>query len=289
MQKMLQSLQLSLLNIGYAALDTGWNYDNVISPFCRLYYITKGSAKVYHNAMEFDLKPGFLYLVPSYTYSRYKCDNYHEQYYISFFEDIKSGLSIFSLKSFIYEIKATDIDLHYFKRLLEINENRALINDDPEVYDNRPTLLTFKNKNEQLSSAHYLETNGILRILLSRFIKKQKNGIAETNTSHNLSQVISFISENLHRDLSISELASYCHLSTDYFSRVFKQVFGMRPNFYMQSKRIERAQLLLLTTNYSIQQIAEKVGLENISYFSRVFKKHAGKTPGNFRREQMRV
>lgn len=289
MQKVLQSLQLSLLNIGYAKLDTHWNYDNVISPFCRLYYITSGSAKVYHNTMEFDLKPGYLYLIPSYTYSRYKCDDYHEQYYISFFEEVKNGLSIFSVKSFIYEIKASVIDLQYFKRLLEINENRALVDDDPEVYDNRPTLLTFKKKNEELSSAHYLETNGILRVLLSRFMKEEKNNSSKNNTSYNLSLVASHISENLHLDLSVSELASYCHLSTDYFSRVFKEVFGMRPNMYMQSKRIERAQLLLLTTNYSLKQIAEKVGLENISYFSRVFKKHVGKTPGNFRKEQMKV
>jgi len=289
MQKVLQSLQLSLLNIGYATLDTHWNYDNVISPFIRLYYITKGNAKVYHNNMEFDLKPGFLYLIPSYTYSGYKCDHYHEQYYISFFEEVKNGLSIFSLASFNYEIKATDIDLKYFKRLLAINTDRALINDDPQVYDNRPTLLTFKKKNEQLSSAHYLETNGILRILLSRFILGQKDLINKTSSSHNLSQIISFISENLHRELPISELASYCHLSTDYFSRIFKQKFGMRPNIFMQSKRVERAQLLLLTTDYSIQQIAEKVGLDNLSYFSRVFKKHVGKTPGSFRREQMKV
>ncbi|AXT60554.1 AraC family transcriptional regulator [Aquimarina sp. AD10] len=289
MHKVLQSLQLSLLNIGYAHLDSHWNYDNVISPFTRMYYITKGSAKVYHNGKEFSLKPGYMYLIPSYTYSRYKCDEYHEQYYISFFEEIKNGLSIFNLKSFIYEIESTPPDLEYFKRLLEINPNRALIDDDPEVYDNRPTLLHFKRKNEKLSAAFFLETRGFLNILLSRFIEDTSDSTVRTNSGYNLSQVLNYIGENLHRELTISELASYCHLSTDYFSRIFKDKFGMRPNIYMQSKRVERAQLLLLTTNYSLQQIAEKVGLENLSYFSRVFKKHAGKTPGNFRREQMKV
>jgi len=289
MKKVLQSLQLSLLNIGYAKLDTHWNYDNVISPFCRLYYITKGSAKVYHNTMEFDLKPGYLYLIPSYTYSGYKCDHYHEQYYISFLEEIKNGVSIFSLTSFLYEVKASDIDLQYFKRLLEINVNRAYVDDDPKVYDNRPTLLGFKQKNEELSAANFLETNGILLVLLSRFIKDQQDISAKNETYHNLSFATSYINENLHKDLSVSELASHCNLTVDYFSRIFKEKFGMRPNLYMQSKRVERAQLLLLTTNDSLKQIAEKVGLENTSYFSRVFKKHVGKTPGSFRNEQMKV
>ncbi len=289
MQKILQSLQLSLLNIGYAHLTTNWNYDNVISPFTRLYYITKGNAKVYHSKKEFELKPDHMYLIPSYIYSRYTCDSNHEQYYISFFEEVKNGMSIFNLAPFIYEIKATPIDLQYFKRLLEINPNRALVNDDPEVYDNRPTLLNFKKKNEQLSSAHYMETNGILRILLSRFMNEKSDVNMKIHTISDISQTISYISENLHKEITVSELASFCHLSTDHFSRVFKRQFGMRPNFYMQSKRVERAQLLLLTTHHSLQQIAEKVGLENLSYFSRVFKKHAGKTPGNFRKQQMKV
>jgi AraC-like DNA-binding protein len=60
----------------------------------------------------------------------------------------------------------------------------------------------------------------------------------------------------------------------------------MRPNKYIQSKRIERAQLLLLSTNNSLKQIAEKVGLENVSYFTRIFKSHTGKTPGAFREGQ---
>ncbi|TSE10807.1 MULTISPECIES: helix-turn-helix domain-containing protein [Aquimarina] len=289
MHKVLQSLQLSLLNVGYAHLDKHWNYDNVVSPFTRMYYISKGSAKVYHNDQTFDLKPGYMYLIPSFTYSRYKCDEYHEQYYISFFEEIKNGLSIFNLKSFVYELKAKDTDIAYFKRLLEINPNRALVNDDPEVYDNRPTLQTFKKKNEKLSSAFYLETNGLLRILLSKFIKDHNRLVIKNTTRNNLSQVLSHISENLDKELTINELASYCHLSTDYFSRIFKQKFGMRPNKYIQSKRVERAQLLLLTTDNSLKQIAEKVGLENLSYFSRVFKSFTGKTPGNFRKEELNV
>ncbi|KAA1243500.1 AraC family transcriptional regulator [Aquimarina sp. RZ0] len=289
MQKVLQSLQLALLNIGYAHLNTDWNYDNVISPFTRLYYITKGSARVYHSKKEFELQPGYMYLIPSFIYSRYTCDHYHEQYYISFFEEIKNGISVFNLTPFVYQIKAAPMDMHYFERLLEINPERALIDDDPKVYDNRPTLLNFQKKNEQLSSAEYLETNGILRILLSRFMNEQSDINIKARAINDISQTISYISENLHREITVSELASFCHLSTDHFSRVFKRQFGMPPNFYMQSKRVERAQLLLLTTNHSLQQIAEKVGLENLSYFSRVFKKHAGKTPGNFRKQQMRV
>lgn len=99
--------------------------------------------------------------------------------------------------------------------------------------------------------------------------------------------VLNHIHENLHKNLTVKQLADFCHLNTDYFSRVFNENFGMRPNKYIQSKRIERAQLLLHSTNKSIKQIAEKVGLENLSYFTRIFKNHTGKTPGIFREEKL--
>ena len=285
MSKILQTLKLALLNVGYAKLDPLWDYDDVISPFIRLYYITTGSAMVYHSNRAIELKPGHIYLIPSYTFGRYKCDDYHEQYYISCLEEIKNGYSIFNFSNFIYESKANPMDLYYFKRILELNPNRNLENNNPKVYDNRPTLMDFEKKNEELSPSEFLETHAILEILLSRFIKNTNTTSAKNNVKKEFGMVLNYINENLHENLTVKQLADFCHLNTDYFSRVFNENFGMRPNKYIQSKRIERAQLLLLSTNNSLKQIAEKVGLENLSYFNRIFKSHTGITPGVFRDE----
>jgi len=287
MSKILQTLKLALLNVGYAKLDPLWDYDDVISPFIRLYYITKGSAMVYHSNKAIELKPGHIYLIPSYTFGRYKCANYHEQYYISCLEEIKNGYSIFNFSNFIYESKANPMDLYYFKRILELNPNRNLENNNPKVYDNRPTLMDFEKKNEELSSSEFLETHAILEILLSRFIKNTNTTSAKNNVKKEFGMVLNYINENLHENLTVKQLADFCHLNTDYFSRVFNENFGMRPNKYIQSKRIERAQLLLLSTNNSLKQIAEKVGLENLSYFNRIFKSHTGITPAVFREERL--
>ncbi|MCM4163692.1 MULTISPECIES: AraC family transcriptional regulator [unclassified Arenibacter] len=286
MSKILQSLKLALLNVGYAKLGPLWDYDDVISPFVRLYYITKGNAMIYHSNEAIELKPGHIYLIPSYTFGRYKCDVYHEQYYICCLEELKNGYSIFNYGNFIYELEANPMDLYYFKRLLEINPNRQLENYNPKVYDNRPTLMDFERKNEESSPTAYMETHAILGILLSRFIQNTKSKSLNSNEKKEFGMVLNYIHENLHENLSIKRLADFCHLNTDYFSRVFNENFGMRPNKYIQSKRIERAQLLLLSTNNSLKQIAEKVGLENVSYFTRIFKSHTGKTPGAFREGQ---
>ena len=98
-----------------------------------------------------------------------------------------------------------------------------------------------------------------------------------------------YLLENLHENLTVERLAAFSNLSKDHFSRSFYEKYKMRPNLYIQSKRVERAQLLLHTTNDSIKAISEKVGFDNFSYFSKVFKKITGKTPANYKKEQSQV
>lgn len=289
MIQILQSLRLTLLNIGYAKLNTSWNFENVISPFTRMYYITKGSAKVYHNSQIFTLKPGYMYLIPSYCYAQFSCDNYHEQFYISFLEEVNNGISIYSLKNFNYEIEAGENDKEYFERLLALNSNREIMNSDPKTYDNKPTLQDFIKQNEVLSTKDFLETQGLLTVLFSKFITNYnvQNKIQVVN--YGLQNILNYINNNLQLPITVVELAEICNYSPDHFSRLFKQVYKSNPNKFIQEKRIERSQLLLLTTNDSLNEIAEKVGLNNSSYFSRLFKKHTGKTPAFFRKEQVNI
>lgn len=288
MSKTLQSLKLNLLNIGYAKLGSSWDYDDVISPFIRMYYITSGSAMIYHSDRAFELKPGHIYLIPSYRFGRYKCDISHEQYYISCLEEIKNGYSIFSFSDFIYETEAQPMDLYYFQRLLEINPNRELENYNPKVYDNWPVLMNYEKNNDYLTHSQFLETHAILKILISRFIGNPNMQKLNTQTRKEFGMILNHIHENLHEDLTVRDLAEHCRLNPDHFSRLFQENFGMRPIKYIQSKRIERARLLLLSTNNSLKQIAEQVGLENISYFSRTFKKHMGISPGSFRTQRIK-
>ncbi len=283
MNSQFQSLQLSLIHAGYAELDSNWNFDNVISTFSRLYLITEGEAYVYFKNHKIKLLPGNMYLVPSFTYSSYKCDVSHHQYYVTFFETLGQDLSVFNIVDFKYAVNATAMDKAYFDRLLELNRGRSLINNNPENYDNYASLLAFQKLNEDISVEKLLETQGILKVLLSRFIIK-KSELKNTNKIK-LNGVLNYISKHLHENLRVSELASFCNLTTDHFSRSFKASFGLRPNRYIQLQRIERAQALLVATNNSLETIAETVGFGNASYFSRTFKELCNKTPHQFRKE----
>ncbi|MEP2238670.1 MAG: AraC family transcriptional regulator [Maribacter sp.] len=287
MLELLQSLKISLLHTGYAKLGTEWNFDNVISPFTRLFYVTKGSATVFHSGKTYTLKEGHMYLIPSYIYNTYRCENYHEQFYISFFEEIRTGLSIYNLRSFNYEATLKEGDHVLFERLTSMYPKRNIINSDPKAYSHKPQeLLQFNKKNAQMNTQRYLETQGILTVLLSRFIENEPANNSSIATSSRLDNVLFYIAEHLDKGIEVQDLARRYHMSTDHFSRLFLQQFKMRPLKYIQTKRIERAQLLLLTTNHSLEEIAHKIGMENFSYFSRTFKKITGTSPGKYRKNQ---
>ncbi|WP_152286733.1 helix-turn-helix domain-containing protein [Flavicella marina] len=286
MKKKLQSLQLTLLNTAKVSLDKKWNYKNVISPFSRLYYITEGHAKVFHNDKIYNLQPNHMYLIPSFTPSNYQCDYYHEQIYISFFEELGEGMSIYDRNNFVYEMKASEYDLILFEQLLKINPQRALVNSNPQILKHSLSPSDFAKENNQISDADYIETKGILSILLSRFIRS-KQIENKKNTNKKFNHILRYINIHLSENISVKHLADYCNLNPDYFSRIFNEKFGKRPLNYVNSIRIERAQFLLLSTQQSLKEISETTGFESISYFSKTFKKITGSTPAQFRRKNI--
>ena len=74
-------------------------------------------------------------------------------------------------------------------------------------------------------------------------------------------------------------MAELVGLSTSYFNRAFKSSFGRSPHSYLMSRRLERAQELLLATHDSISQIALACGFSAQSHFTRVFRLIAGEPP----------
>jgi len=59
---------------------------------------------------------------------------------------------------------------------------------------------------------------------------------------------------------------------------------GIRPLEYINRKRIEEAQMLLVTSNDPVEKIALETGIDNFSWFCRLFKKYTCSTPGEYRR-----
>jgi len=85
--------------------------------------------------------------------------------------------------------------------------------------------------------------------------------------------------DEYNKTFSGDALAQACSLNREYFCRVFKKATGKTPVEYQNECRIRIADLLLNQGNMSIKEISQSVGFEDVSYFSRVYKKIKGISP----------
>jgi AraC-like DNA-binding protein len=82
---------------------------------------------------------------------------------------------------------------------------------------------------------------------------------------------IRFLLEDCYENVSMQDLIAAFGHNADYFNRLIKRRTGMTYSAFLQNIRLERAEFLLKTTEYSVGEIAHKVGYENLSYFYKIF------------------
>lgn len=271
-----------VLNVGLAVHNADWNWKNVNSPFTRLYYVTEGSAQIELPDGIYTLSPKHMYFIPAFTIHTNICKSNFVHYYLHIYEDHYSDNDWLDHWKFPVEIEATDLDLALFKRLCEINPHMTLQKSDPTTYDNNPTLMQNLIKNRQRAFCDKVESRGIVFQLLSRFFKQGQSKIEMED--NRIAKTVLYIRKHLNEAIELEKLAEISCLSKEHFIRLFKKELGTTPLQYINQKKIEKAQLLLITEELAVKEIAFQLAFEDYSYFNRLFKKITGVTPQEYRR-----
>ncbi len=285
------SLNPTLLHSGLAVHDGDWNWKRVRSPFARIYYVSEGEAEIIfhrpHSAKGSDrtqrLTAGNLYLVPPFTTHTNHCEGRFVHFYAHIYYPADLARELFEDYCFATEVKAGPIDAELFRRLCRINPDRRLPASDPRSYDNPATLrqMAARSRANQLSVK--METTGILNQLLSRYLENTPP--AASASDKRISHVLKYIRCNLQENITVDAMAEMICLSKDHFIRLFKSKCGLSPLQYINHCKVELAETLLATTDYSIKQIADKLSFTDSSYFTRLFHKITGTTPAAYRKK----
>lgn len=85
-------------------------------------------------------------------------------------------------------------------------------------------------------------------------------------------------------DLSLEKISRRTKLSSAYLGKLFKHYKGVSFNEYLTAKRLEKAQILLKTTDDTVSSICKKVGIYNVNYFFTLYRKAFGITPTSYRK-----
>lgn len=137
-----------------------------------------------------------------------------------------------------------------------------------------------QNEKDRYTFSQYLKTE------MPKPAEENKNAIeieAEKTSEEEIENIMKRMKSNLAEKYTLTELAAKCCLSEVYFSSLFKKVSGMSPMNYLAHIRIEKACELISSTNWRMVKIAKHVGYADYQYFTKVFKKEIGKTPGEYK------
>ena len=127
-----------------------------------------------------------------------------------------------------------------------------------------------------------------MRLLLSAFFADDSHPKV-INAIHGIERfenVLNYIQNHIDTPMTIPQLAKIANLHPTYFSNLFSKLIGMAPLQYLNKRRIEKAQELLLATDETLYEIALQIGLTDDYNLSRLFKKHVGISPDHYRKQE---
>ncbi len=273
-----------LLSVEETTVGSWWQFMDVRSPFYRLYLVTEGEASVTTPRTTHILRNNDMILIPSEAECSYSCPDHMTHIHVNFYLD--SVIAPEAVHSRIPGGKTTadELTILLFRRLLQLNSGMRMKSYNPylpadEIFEgDANTALDPDNSSERL------ESDGILRMLFSRFLAHDAcSCFCDFARFSRIRTALSLMHAQPHKQFALQELAESASMNRTYFSDYFAQALGVRPSVYLENLRIKKACRLLAFTDRPIKRVADDVGYADVHYFMRVFKRNMGTPPGKYR------
>lgn len=222
----------------------------------------KGTAMIHQQQNE--IRPGDFVLIPAGTGHIYEADvtNPWTIIWVHFTGNLAGTM----VDTFLKAHQKLKSSVHF-------QSNRVQLFDD--MYAN----LEMGYSNDSLCY-----TNLCFKYFLASFIYKDNfNRSEKQHTGDLIEASIEFMKNNIDKQLSLDELAQAVHLSASHYSFLFRKKTGFSPIEHFNHLKVQKACQFLLFTNLRIKEIADKLGIEDQYYFSRMFSKIMGVSPAGYR------
>ena len=256
MMNWINSLQINMVDSGYAALGSEWRRDNVCSPYTRVYYIHHGEGYALFGGEKQLLRQGHMYLIPIGFQYAYGCDAHMDQLFFHVVIPQPNGRDLFAQCSRCFELPCPQREID---RLVKLYRS-------PDMADAMRVL-----------EALYRD--------IAAFV--QMGGMAAKPAyaySELLQRLFPLVKAKLSNRLTVMQLADELNVSQSTLAKRFRAEVEMPLGAYIDTMLFQKAQQLLLFTDDSIGAIADDLGFCDQFYFSRYFKNHQKQTPSQYRR-----
>ncbi len=262
------SIHIRLFSAGYIELGNWWTHTDHIRNMWRLARVDSEGAALLHGSGRFVLPANRLALIPPGMDFTAALECKVKQFYVHF------GVIGWPATS-IQEIFPTPIALQ------------------PDAIRDQLTeeLCNEVKKSDRLAPPLSCRVKSLVHLVMASLesdLPASKVAILRRIASGQLDfiEVLRFIDTHLEEPLSNRHLAKIAHTSESCFIRRFREAMGQTPARYVQERRVARASELLVCTEQSIDEVAQRCGFANRYYFSRVFSERMGRPPGRYRNER---
>ncbi|RAV20858.1 helix-turn-helix domain-containing protein [Paenibacillus contaminans] len=241
-------------------------FNRVLKSFYMMTYVKQGKAKLRVGDRTYVLNPGTVIFIPPHVE--------HDQ-----FKDSDEE-TVFLWWHFTYKIDhCIDVlalfDIPYVYRLCQSEQFEIAFGQLMHAYGhNHPITAAIYRKAKSLE---------VLSILLDSALSHESSAVRPPITTPFLGLLCGMI-RHIGSRLTLKEIAKELHLNDAYASARFKELFGTSPILMHRQLKIERAKTLLATADMSIMEIAESLGFEELSNFSRFYKSIVGISPMQYRK-----
>lgn len=175
-------------------------------------------------------------------------------------------------------------DKHILKKVTDFIDNPFFDLPDRNTQLLKPlfeNLIEESKKNDQLSEKTVIQGISYLLLYLKRFLNENPEN--KEIKSKNIIKFSKLVSDTISENLSINEYASKLNLTVDKLNEICKKNYGQSPKTIILEKKITEAKRLLYFTDLSVKEIAFRLGFEDSSYFSRIFKQKTNLSPSEFK------
>ena len=132
--------------------------------------------------------------------------------------------------------------------------------------------------------AHSIEeTSTVCISMYDDFVRRVHSKRQNPYYSEPIQRCCDYIEMNIDRNIHAQELADMVGYSVTYFTRRFREETGFGISDFVKAARIERAKILLKDSEYSVQEVSDKLGFTTRNYFTRCFRELTGMTPMEYR------
>lgn len=246
--------------------------------FIELVYVISGQAAEVINNEEYLVKHGDMIFINYGGVHSFRPEEHFEYYNICFSPEVMADAIV------TYENAFSLLSLTAFNEMRSETEDGKITfcGQARKEIETIFEMMLKEYQEKQKSWSSVLES--YLNVVITKMLRVSQISIDTEQSGSVWQELLEYIDANLGSELNLSVLAEKCFYNPSYFSRVFKEKFGVSPIAYINQKRAESAAELLLKTNNTVEEICFKVGFSDRSCFYRIFTKYIGATPADYRK-----